>query len=238
MIQTGSRIVSNEQIAKDRWHMTLEAPRIAAEVIPGQFINVKIEKPNAPLFRRPFSVFRRISFRGGVSGIEVVYKVVGIGTEMMSSLGPGDEVDVIGPLGHGFEWHRDRKVHVLLAGGMGAMGLFMLGEEISTAVYEFEFDLYILLGAGSKTTLLFEREFSILSKNVLVSTDDGTYGYKGFVTDMLMDLIIRENIASRCAIYACGPEPMYKSLAAICRQYDIHAQVSVERHRAYKWGQS
>jgi NAD(P)H-flavin reductase len=82
MIQTGSRIVSNEQIAKDRWRMTLQAPRIAAEVIPGQFINVKIEKPNAPLFRRPFSVFRRISLRGGVSGIEVVYKVVGIGTEM------------------------------------------------------------------------------------------------------------------------------------------------------------
>ena len=230
MIQTRSSIVSNERLTEDYWRITLEASWIASEVKPGQFINVKIGETNDPLLRRPFSVFRRVKLNTGALGIEAVYKVVGRGTRLMSNLGRGDELDIIGPLGRGFEWYRDKRSHVLLAGGIGSAGLFMLGEEISKAVKEYGLELYILLGAETKKTLVLEKEFAALNGKVLVSTEDGSYGYKGLVTEMLRDAIDRGDISPDCAIYACGPEPMLKALALICQQYHIPAQVSIERH--------
>lgn len=230
MIQMKSIIASNERLTEDCWRITLEAPQIASEIKPGQFINVKIGETNDPLLRRPFSVFRRVEIGKGALGIEVVYKVVGRGTRLMTNLGQGDKLDVIGPLGHGFEWFRDKKAHVLLAGGIGAAGLFMLGEEISKAVPHHGLQLYTLLGAETKKSLVLEEEFATLNGTALVSTDDGTYGYHGLATEMLKDAIIAGRIASDCAIYACGPEPMLKALAPICRQYGILAQISIERH--------
>lgn len=229
MIKIKSRVVSNERLTGDYWRITLDASRIAPEVKPGQFINVKIGD-NDPLLRRPFSVFRRVKLDSGVLGIEVVYKVVGRGTRLMTNLGQGYELDIIGPLGHGFEWYPDKKVHVLLAGGTGSASLFMLGQEISESVPEYGLELYILLGAKTKRTLILEKEFDALDGTVMFSTDDGTYGFKGVITEMLKDAIDGGKIPSDCAIYACGPEPMLKALATICQQYHITAQVSIERH--------
>ena len=228
MFSIKSRIVSNERLAEDRWQMGLEASRITPEVKPGQFVNIKIS--NFPLFKRPFSIFRCIKLDNGGLGIEIVYKVVGRGTSIMTELKREDELDIIGPLGNGFEWYRDKKVHILLAGGIGSANLFMLGEQISKASREHEMDLNILLGAQTKKTLILEMEFSKLNGKIMVSTDDGTYGYNGFATEMLKDVINSEKISLDCAIYACGPEPMLKALAPICKQHNIPAQVSMERH--------
>lgn len=230
MIQMKSSIVSNERLTEDCWRITLEASQIASEIKPGQFINVKIGETNNPLLRRPFSVFRRVKLDGDALGIEVVYKVVGRGTRLMTNLGQGDKLDVIGPLGHGFEWYRDKKAHVLLAGGIGSAGLFMLGEEISKAAPGYGLELYTLLGAETKKGLVLEKEFATLNGTVFVSTDDGTYGYHGLATEMLKDAIDGRKIPSNCAIYACGPELMLRVLASICQQYRILAQISVERH--------
>lgn len=230
MIQLKSSIVSNEPLTGNCWRITLEAPQIASEIKPGQFINVKIGKTFDPLFRRPFSVFRRVKGDRGYDGIEVVYEVVGRGTRLMTNLKPGDELDVIGPLGHGFEWDRDKKVHVLLGGGVGLPALFMLGEEISQAVSESGLELNILIGAETKKAIVLEKEFRTLNGKVVVSTDDGTYGYHGFVTETLKDAIDTGEISSDCMIYACGPEPMLKALQPICQQYGIPAQISMERH--------
>lgn len=230
MIQLKSSIVSNEQLTENCWRITLEAPQIASEIKPGQFINVKIPETNDPLFRRPFSVFRRVREDRGYSGIEVVYEVVGRGTRLMTNLKPGDELDIIGPLGHGFEWERDKKVHVLLSSETGAAGLFMLGEEISKAADEYGLELNILLDAKSKKTFILEKEFRTLNGKVLASTHDGTYGYHGYVTEILKDSFDKGEISLDCAIYACGPELMFKALVPICQQYNIPAQVSMERH--------
>ena len=113
MIQMNSSSVINEQISKDCWRIVLEAPQIASKIKPGQFINVKIGGENGPLFRRPFSVFRGSQLYSGTLVVEVIYKVVGRGTGLMTHLKPGDVLDIIGPLGRGFEWKRDKKVHVL-----------------------------------------------------------------------------------------------------------------------------
>jgi dihydroorotate dehydrogenase electron transfer subunit len=230
MIQLESSVLSNEQLTENCWRITLEAPQIASEIKPGQFINVKISQTHDPFFRRPFSVFRRVKGDRGYSGIEVIYEVIGRGTEIMTNLRRGDELDIIGPLGHGFEWYRDKKVHVLLSSETGAAGLFLLGEEISKTVNEYGLELYILLDAKSKKTFILEDEFRTLNGKVLVSTHNGTYGYHGYVTEMLKNSIDSGEISVDCVIYACGPELMLKALLPICKQYGIPAQVSMQRH--------
>lgn len=230
MIQMKSNILSNEQLTESCWHIVLDAHQIASEIKPGQFIMLKISETNDPLFRRPFSVFRRVRLNQDSLGIEVVYKVVGRGTKRMTHLTRGDRLDILGPLGHGFEWVRDKGVHILLAGGTGSVGLFMLGEEISRAKKEYGLELNILLGAETKQSLVLEEEFTTLNGKVMLSTDDGTYGYHGLITEMLKADLGEGKISSHCAIYASGPEPMLKALVPICKQYGLPAQVSVERH--------
>ena len=230
MIQIKLAIVSNERLSKYCWRMTLEGFPLASEIKPGQFINIKILEGNDPLFRRPFSVFRHRQSSDGYSLIDVVYEVVGRGTRIMSYLEPGDELDVIGPLGHGFEWNRDKKVHVIIGGGIGCAGLFLLGEELSQAVDEYGLELYTILDFKRKDRLILEEDFITLKGKVLVSTHDGSYGYHGYVTEMLRDYIEGGKISPDCALYACGPELMYKALAPICKQYHISTQISIERH--------
>jgi dihydroorotate dehydrogenase electron transfer subunit len=226
MIQVTSKIVSNKRITRNCWRVVLDAPQISSAVKPGQFIHVKVGGESGPLFRRPFSVFRRVNLNGGSLGIEIVYRVIGTGTRLMAELRQGDAIDIIGPLGNGFELNRNKPLHVIVAGGTGAACLYLLAEEISKA----RLQLKILLGADTKASLLLKKEYASLKGAVMVSTDDGTCGYHGFVTQML-DRGLREGeISTDCAIYSSGPEPMLKALASVCRKYDIPTQVSVERH--------
>jgi dihydroorotate dehydrogenase electron transfer subunit len=226
MIQVISRIVSNKRITENCWRVVLDSPQISSEVKPGQFIHVKAGGKNGPLFRRPFSVFRRVPLKGDHLGIEIVYKVIGTGTRLMTELRKGDTLDIIGPLGHGFERRKDKPVQVIVAGGTGAACLFLLADEISKAGLQ----LKILLGADTKASVLLKKEYVSLKGEVMVSTDDGTYGYHGFVTQMLDQGLHEGKISTDCAIYSSGPEPMLKALASICQRYDIPGQVSMERH--------
>ena len=226
MIQVTSKIVSNKRMTENCWRVVLDSPQIASEVKPGQFIHVKAGGKSGPLFRRPFSVFRRVPLEGDHLGIEIVYKVVGTGTSVMTGLRKGDRLDLIGPLGRGFELDRSKSVQVVMAGGTGAACLFLLSEEISKA----GLPLKVLLGADTKTSLLLKKEYASLKGEVMVSTDDGTYGFHGFVTQMLAESIDKGKISSDCAVYSSGPEPMLKALASICQKHHIPAQVSVERH--------
>lgn len=209
--------------------MQLVAPEIAAAVKPGQFINVKITQCKDPLFRRPFTVFRCLDLDKEGIGIEVVYEVVGRGTRMMSAMGKRDELDIIGPLGRGFERRDDKKVHILVGSGVGLPALFMLGEEISLTAGRHELELVTMLDARTKERLILEEEFRALSGKTMVSIHDGGYGYHGYVTEMLPAYTTEEDIATDCAIYACGLELMFKALAPICSQYNIPAQICMER---------
>ena len=230
MLQTKSNVVSNERLTENCWRMFLDASKIASKIKPGQFIMLKISETNDPLCRRPFSVFRRVKDNQKFIGIEIVYKVIGRGTRLMTNLRKGDRLDIIGPLGHGFEWVRDKRIHILVAGGTGGACLFMLGEEISKAAGKNGHELNIFLGAETKESLLLEKEFKKLNGKVMASTNDGTYGYHGLVTDMLKNALDSGRISSNCAIYASGPEPMLKALVPVCEHYQITAQVSMERH--------
>jgi dihydroorotate dehydrogenase electron transfer subunit len=226
MIQVTSKIVSNKRMTESCWRVVLDAPQILSELKPGQFIHVRVGGENGPLFRRPFSVFRRVPLKGDRLGIEIVYKVIGTGTRVMTGLRKGDTLDIIGPLGHGFELDRNKSVQVVVAGGTGAACLFLLAEEISKT----GLPLKVLLGADTKASVLLMKEYAALNGEMMVSTDDGSYGFHGFVTQMLAEGFEKGKISSDCAVYSSGPEPMLKGLASICQKYHIPAQVSVERH--------
>ncbi|MBW1799235.1 MAG: dihydroorotate dehydrogenase electron transfer subunit [Deltaproteobacteria bacterium] len=226
MIQIESKIISNEQIGPAYWKMTLEAPQIASEAMPGQFVHARID---GTLLRRPFSIFRCVNSGPDSGTVEMVYRVVGRGTRLMTTLRPEEMLDIIGPLGHGFHWESTSKTHVLVAGGTGSAGLFMLGEEISRAAGKSGCELFIFLGAVTKAHLILEKAFKTLDGKVMISTDDGSYGHKGLVTEALAHAIQEENIPADCVIYASGPQPMLKSLAVLCQRYHIDAQVSLEK---------
>ena len=226
MIQVTSKIVANKRLAESCWRVVLDAPQIASEVKPGQFVHVKIGGENGPIFRRPFSVFRRVGLEGNRFGIEIVYKVIGKGTRLMTELKRGDILDIIGPMGHGFKLDRERPSQVIVAGGTGAACIFLLAEEISRS----GFPLKVLLGAETKASVILKKEYAALNAEVMISTDDGTYGYRGFVTEMLNDALSGGRVAPDCVVYSSGPEPMLRALSLICRNYNIPAQVSVERH--------
>jgi dihydroorotate dehydrogenase electron transfer subunit len=230
MIQMISTVISNERLTDVSWKISLACPAIAAAIQPGQFVMIKIGKAHDPLLRRPFSVFRAVQSGKGPAAIEIVYKVIGRGTRQMTLLKAGDELDVIGPLGHGFELDPAKRVHVLLGGGTGGACLFLLAERISRSANASGVELNVLLGAPTRDQVLLEKEFSSLCGNVLVSTDDGSYGHRGLITDMLQQAFDSGRISRECAIYASGPEPMLKALAPICRAHRIPAQVSIERH--------
>ncbi len=226
MIQVASPVVSNKKITENCWRVVVDCPQIASEVNPGQFVHIKVRRENAPLFRRPFSVFRRVPLKGNRLGIEIVYKVIGMGTRVMTGVRRGDALDIIGPLGHGFELDRSKSTHVVVGGGTGAACLFLLSEEISRA----GLPLKVLLGADTKASVLARKEYTALKGEVMVSTDDGTSGFHGFVTQMLDRRLQEGKISTDCMVYSSGPEPMLKALASVCQKYHIPAQVSVERH--------
>ena len=214
MIQVTSNIVSNKRITENCWRVVLDSPQIASEVKPGQFIHVKAGGKSGPLFRRPFSVFRRVPLKGDHLGIEIVYKVIGTGTRVMTGLRKGDTLDLIGPLGHGFELDRSKSVQVVVAGGTGAACLFLLSEEISKA----GLPLKVLLGADTKTSLLLKKEYAALKGEVMVvNRRRDVSGYHGFVTQMLEKGFNEGKISTDCVVYSSGPEPMLKALASICQ---------------------
>jgi len=236
MLQFESKIILNEKLKGNSWHMVIETSQISLKAKPGQFIMVRITENNDPLFRRPFSIFKQFKIGQNSWGLEIVYKIVGRGTKLMSKLRSGDKLDIIGPLGHGFEWDKDKKTHILIGGGTGIVSLFMLGEEISKESKKSDINLNIFIGANNKDSVILEEEFNKLNARVRVSTDDGSYGYHGLVTDMLVDTFEKGEISTNCTIYGSGPEPMLKKLAHICKKYNIEGQVSIERHMMCGFG--
>ena len=236
MLQKKTRVASNVQMTSDCWRLAVEgASEIADMIRPGQFIHLRISEAMDPLFRRPFSVFRIIPLAHGEKGLEIVYKMVGRGTRKMTALVPGDEVDVIGPCGNGFSFEGGKKSHILLGGGVGTAALYMLGEQI-VMNQKPDPNLHIFLGANTKDSVILIDQFQNLKKDLKISTDDGTFGYHGMVTELFRSSMEKGEISSESAVYACGPEPMYRELRLLCEKYRFSAQVSIERRMACGMG--
>ena len=226
MKQLVAKIVENKKIAQEFYKMRIELSYLGKSSKPGQFVEVRCSDENGPLLRRPFGI-HRIS----KNGIEILYEVVGKGTELLSKKRPGDIIDIIGPLGNGFTLSRPpalgSRPPVLIAGGIGVAPLLALAEKIGAK----RKGSYIIIGAKDARGVLCEKQFSDLGCFVMVSTEDGSRGHKGYATDILKHLLKVINCQSS-GIYACGPRPMLKAVANIARLLNIPCQVSMEERMA------
>lgn len=224
MFQIRTKILYNKRVRKNYFHLIAAASEIAKEALPGQFIQIKINHDYEPLLRRPFSIHR---VRG--KNIEVLYEMVGKGTEILSQRKIGEYLDIIGPLGKGFDYQRPRTFDqrlILVAGGMGVAPLIFLAEKLT------ERKTQVLIGAKTKSQVLCEKEFKALSCEVKVSTDDGSKGFKGYVSDLLKKILLTTYDLRLTTIYACGPRPMLKEIITLSKKYGIPAQISLEEHMA------
>jgi len=222
MIQTKARILSRKKVAKDIFKISLFAPEICRTARPGQFINIRLTEMKDPLLRRPFSVHR---IDGDV--LEILLRVVGRGTDLLTQLPRQTTLDILGPLGHGFTIS-DRAAAVLIAGGMGIAPLYLLAEELVKKGKK----VFSLIGAEKKSLVLYETECRKLGTEVYVSTDNGSHGHKGFVTALLVSLLDEGKIPQDAQYYACGPDPMLHALAPITKSRGLSCQISLEEKMA------
>lgn len=193
-----------------------------AEVRPGQFVMLRVSDGLDPLLRRPFGIYNVIGAKTGTgfsfkrpTGVEILYHVVGKGTAMLSSKEPGEEVNVLGPLGNGFPEPREARNVIMVAGGVGIAPMLPLAQRLKAGV--------LLFGARHKADTKISAGFSGLGCKIKFATDDGSRGFKGVVTGLLADEIKPDSI-----IYACGPAPMLKAVAAVALAAHIRCFVSLE----------
>ncbi len=231
MLQIKAKVIKNIEVIPRYYKIVLSCSNIVKTAKPGQFLGIKVSASDEPLLRRPFSVHR---IRG--SNIEIFYEVLGKGTEILAQKKTGEYLDIIGPLGNGFDYPQPSALSpqlILVAGGMGVAPLVFLLEKLRKIKNQkSKIKNLVLIGAKTKNQILCEKEFRDLNFDVKIATDDGSRGFKGKVTDLLTDLLRTPNSKLQAQIYACGPRPMLKEITRISKKYKIPAQISLEEHMA------
>jgi len=227
MFQLKAKLIYNKKIKDDYLRCIFQAPKIAKEAQPGQFVNIKLTHNAEPLLRRPFSI-HRIGSRANT--IEILYEVVGPGTEILAQKKAGEYLDVIGPLGSGFSI-LDTRYSILVGGGIGIAPLLFLAGQ--TRIKNPASRIQVLIGARTKNDILCEKEFKKLGCEVKIATDDGSRGFKGKVTALLKKVLPGTRYPVHgTTIYACGPKPMLKEISHLSKSCKIPAQVSLDEHMA------
>ena len=192
MKQTYFTITSNVALTADVYQMTLVGD--TTDIKCGQFVNIKVE---GFYLRRPISVCDVVA-----DTLTLVYKVVGGGTEAMSKMPVGSKLDLLTQLGNGYNLNKTTNHAVLLGGGVGVPPLYLCAKKLVEAGKK----VTVILGFNTQSEIFYENEFAALGAKVLVTTVDGSYGTKGFVTDAL------KQVDGYDYFYTCGPEPMLKAV--------------------------
>jgi dihydroorotate dehydrogenase electron transfer subunit len=217
---TKATVLSALEVSGGAYLLRLEAPDIALAARPGQFVMARCG--GATVLPRPFSVHR-----AGEDSISLLFAAVGTGTRRLAELRRGDTVDIFGPLGNGFTVPDRARNLLLVAGGLGIAPLVFLAE---TAACEGR-KVTIIQGARSRQNLMpvslaqssHEKGLEPGAVHVVNVTEDGTEGLQGLATDFVAAYAEEAH-----AVYACGPLPMYRSLAAACEPSGLPVQVSLE----------
>lgn len=219
MLELG-KILENRPVAKDIYEMVLQVPEIAKEARPGQFVNLRLSDKLDPLLWRPISLHGIDPQKGTIT---MLYLIVGKGTAMMKDMEAGAIIDVLGPLGNGWSCDFDGSSAVLIGGGIGIAPLYPLAKSLAEAGKHVE----LIVGAKNKEYLTDLSLYENIGVKVMVTTDDGSAGIKGFVTEALANSIQ----AKACDyIYACGPLPMLRSVEKLAMANKKPGQVSTESH--------
>jgi dihydroorotate dehydrogenase electron transfer subunit len=222
-VDVEAKVIRNTRLSADYNVIALAAPEIAAAVAPGQFVMVKPGRGNDPLLRRPFSVFEILRTSGGVEGLTLLSKRVGVTTRMLLDAVEGDIVSCLGPLGKPFVPVDPPEEAWMVAGGVGLAPFATLAE----ALRERGTPTTLFYGARSGRELFYLDWFSSRGVRLVLATEDGSSGERGRITVPLERAL--QQTKGSAMIYACGPEPMLEAVARISGKYGRRSQVSVER---------
>ena len=217
-------VLFNRQIAQGIYHMSVQAPRIAKAARPGQFVQVKVaSEPPIQFLRMPFAVFD-VDVEAGA--VDICYQVVGEGTEQLSHVVMGGEVDLVGPIGNGWRIPQGTRRALLACGGVGAPALKLLADELAARGACVDVVIGATTAARLACTEQFEDSVCISGGALHVATDDGSVGVRGFV-----NAITDELLATRAYDYVavCGPPLMERSVALPAIEHGVTCEVSMER---------
>ncbi|AJD90937.1 hypothetical protein JMA_16200 [Jeotgalibacillus malaysiensis] len=188
------KIEQQTEIAKNIYEIRLKGDLVSEIKMPGQFVHIKVNSANDPLLRRPISIS---SYDKREQTMTLIYRASGLGTREL--VNQTDEIDVMGPLGSGFPVETAQgKTAILIGGGIGVPPLYECSKQLKAK----GFNVIHVLGFESKETVFYEAAFKELGP-VYVTTADGTYGTKGFVTNAITEFNLQADV-----FYACGPVPM------------------------------
>jgi len=229
-LDPGAKITNKERWG-DYYLLTLESTDIAREAAPGQFLMVKVASGSRPLLRRPFSIHNRCNGR-----LDIFFKVAGEGTALLAERKAGEALDILGPLGKGFDLElggkgrkRTEAPALAVGGGRGVAPLLFLAAEARKAGRPFK----ILYGGRTAADLPLKDKLEAGGFQTACSTDDGSLGFKGMVTDLLRKEI---HDAPASAVYACGPEPMLEAVDRIASESGLPAELSLEARMGCGFG--
>jgi dihydroorotate dehydrogenase electron transfer subunit len=246
MFQVKAKVINNKRVDINSFYCFIRARQIARAAHPGQFVSIRLNDGVIPLLRRPLSIH---SVRG--ENIGLLYEVLGAGTAILSGKKAGEDLDIIGPLGKGFNYGPRRPSvpacpagrrgpQDLVAGGLGVAPLLFLAEKLVHGVHQSlpvrqagaaHSRPIILIGAKTKKHILCKKEFEKLGCIVKIATDDGSKGFKGKVTELLKQCLSSVD-REPSSICACGPRPMLREISRISKKRRIPAQISLEEHMA------
>jgi dihydroorotate dehydrogenase electron transfer subunit len=218
-----AEIVFHAELAPNIFLLMVSAPSIAHTAMPGQFCMVALrplDQTTDPLLKRPLSIHRVHN-----QSLSFLYKRIGRGTHLLSHKRPGEYIELIGPLGHGFDLSAE--FNVLVGGGMGIAPLLFAAE----ALYKNNKRVVSILGARTSAELPQQvlMAFEQLSERLYVMTEDGSLGEKGLVTQGVVQILQREGVST---VLTCGPWPMLRAVTGLTNRFKVDCQVSLEAHMA------
>ena len=224
MLLRNAKIIFNKPVSAELYHMGLLCPEIAAKIQPGQFFMVRIQDRLDPLLRRPFAV-HRLYPNDPPGSFEMLYKVVGRGTQLLANMQRGDFLNLLGPLGRGFRLPPEKGFVLMVAGGIGIAPLPYLAETLAASDNKGPFVLWF--GGKTSTDLVCVQHFNDLGFVVQLVTEDGSEGKKGLVTGHLEQWLTQQDELPK-VMYSCGPYLMQRSVAEMAARLAIPSQLSME----------
>ncbi len=217
MKQQKATVLEHDNFQGEYRILRLAAPDVGPYVKPGQFLHLQIPHLGDRILRRPFSIYKATD-----EGVAILYKPVGRGTESMIPLQVNDTVDIIGPLGNGYPEMSEGKLPVLVAGGYGNAALFLKAKELPVKGVAF-------FGGRTAEDILCVEEFKELGWDVRPTTNDGSLGAEGLVTDAF-DPWMKEQDVKKLELYVCGPGPMLKAMGNRAIEHDFTAWLSLDEN--------
>ena len=224
-IQGQYEVVSNAKLSDRFLCLCLDAPDIVNAACPGQFVHIRVMDGFEPFFRRPFSIYRCKQY------VEIFYEIVGMGTQEMAKFKRGQKVDVIGPVGSCFKMPaKDITQVVMVAGGIGVAPFLFLSDMLYKRFPNVKMKL--LYGGRTSGHVYRMQEFKDNGVMVCITTDDGSVGIKGRVSQLFSDI----DLEQATQIYTCGPRPMMRSVQEFTKDHNICAEAACEEVMACALG--